>query len=60
MHLAGLYIAVDRQDEARALLAEALKINPGLSAVFFKQTQPFKNPAHMQRELEALKKAGLK
>jgi hypothetical protein len=41
-------------------MAEALKINPSLSLVFFKQTQPFKNPAHMQRELEALKKAGLK
>jgi adenylate cyclase len=60
MHLAGFYVAVDRQDEARALMAEALEINPSLSLVFFKQTQPFKNPAHMQRELEALKKAGLK
>jgi hypothetical protein len=26
----------------------------------FKQTQPVKNPAQMQLELEALKKAGLK
>jgi hypothetical protein len=25
---------------------------------FFKQTQPFKNPAHLQRELEALIRAG--
>jgi hypothetical protein len=41
-------------------VAEALKINPGLSLTFFKQTQPFKNPAQMQRELEALEKAGLK
>ena len=60
LHLAGIYIAVDRQDEARAFMAEALKINPSLSLEFFKQTQPFKNPAHMQREIEALKKAGLK
>ena len=60
LHLAGLYVAVGRQDEARSLVAEALKINPGLSLAFFKQTQPFKNPAQMQRELEALEKAGLK
>ena len=60
IHLAGLYVAVGRKDEARDLVAEALKINPSLSLEFFKQTQPFKNPAHMQRELAALKKAGLK
>jgi adenylate cyclase len=60
IQLAGLYEAVGREDEARDLMAEAVKINPGLSLEFFKQTQPFKNPAHMQRELEALKKAGLK
>jgi TolB-like protein/Flp pilus assembly protein TadD len=60
LHLAGLYVAVGRQDEARSLVAEALKINPGLSLTFFKQTQPFKIPVQMQRELEALEKAGLK
>jgi tetratricopeptide (TPR) repeat protein len=60
IHLAGFYVAVGRQDEARALMAEALKINPGLSLSFFKESQPFKNPAHMQRELEALKAAGMK
>jgi adenylate cyclase len=59
IHLAGLHTAVDREDEARALMAEALKINPGLSAEFFKQSQPFQNSAHMQRELAALIKAGL-
>jgi tetratricopeptide (TPR) repeat protein len=60
IHLAGLYVAVDKEDEARDLVAQALKINPSLSLAFFKQTQPFKNPAHMQRELAALKKTGLK
>ena len=60
IHLAGLYVAVGRKDEARDFVAEALKINPSLSLEFFKQSQPFKNPAHMQRELAALKKAGLK
>jgi hypothetical protein len=40
-------------------MAEALKINPSLSSESFKQGQPFKNPAHLQRELETLSKAGL-
>ena len=60
LHLAGLYVASGRQDEAQDLIAKALKINPSLTLAFFKQSQPFGNPAHMQRELEALKKAGLK
>ncbi|UCE52287.1 MAG: tetratricopeptide repeat protein [Desulfobacterales bacterium] len=60
IHLAGLYVAFGRQDEARHLIAEALKINPSLSLEFFKQSQPFKNTEHMKREIEALKKAGLK
>jgi adenylate cyclase len=59
VHLAGVYAASDRQDEARACMAQALKINPGLSVKFFKQTQPFKNPDHLQREIEALTRAGL-
>ncbi len=58
-HLAGIYAELGREDEARALIAEALKINPSLSLESFKGGQPFKNPAHMRRELETLRKAGL-
>jgi adenylate cyclase len=59
IYLAKVYIELGRKDEARALMAEALKINPSLSSESFKQGQPFKNPAHLQRELETLSKAGL-
>jgi len=59
-YLAMVYAEFGREDEARTLMAQALRINPGLSLEYFKQGQPFKNPAHMQRELAALKKAGLK
>ncbi len=59
VHLAGVCAAFDREEEARAFMAQALKINLGLSSEFFKKTQPFKNPAHLQRELAALRKAGL-
>jgi hypothetical protein len=59
VHLAGIYTASGREAEARVFMAQALKINPGLSLTFFKQSQPFKNPAHLQRELETLIRAGL-
>jgi tetratricopeptide (TPR) repeat protein len=59
VHLAGIYAASGRQDEAHVCMAQALKINPGLSIKFFKQTQPFKNSDHLQREIEALTRAGL-
>jgi tetratricopeptide (TPR) repeat protein len=60
LYLAKVYAEFGREDEARILMAQALKINPGLSLEYFKQGQPFKNPAHMQRELEILARAGLK
>ncbi len=58
VHLAGIYAASVREDEARVFMAQALKINPALSMKFFKQSQPFKNPDHLQREVEALIRAG--
>jgi len=59
VHLAGIYEASGRKDEARVFMAQALRVNPGLSSAFLKKTQPFKNPAHLQRELETLIGAGL-
>ncbi len=58
--LASVYIELGKLVEARAYMAEALEINPRLSLNFYKKTQPFKNPAHLQRFLDALNKAGLK
>ena len=60
LYLAMVYAEFDRENEGRNLMAQALKINPGLSLAYFKQGQPFKNPAHLQHELEMLTRAGLK
>ena len=60
LYLARVYAEFGSADEARELMAQALKINPGLTLAYFKQGQPFKNPAHMQHELEILARAGLK
>jgi adenylate cyclase len=59
VYLAGVHVELGREYEARAFMLEALKINPELSLKSFEKGQPFKNPAHLQRELEILLKAGL-
>jgi adenylate cyclase len=59
-HLAGIYIEVGREEEARDLITEALKINPGISLESYKKGQHFRNPDHLQRELDVLTKAGMK
>jgi adenylate cyclase len=55
-----VYQELGREDEARAYMVEALKINPDLSLEYIKKsTLPYKNPAHLQRELDAYRKAGM-
>jgi tetratricopeptide (TPR) repeat protein len=60
VHLSGVYAASGRENEARVYMSRALKINPSLSIKFFKQTQPFRKPGHLQREIEALTRAGFR
>ena len=54
-----VYQLLGREKEARAYMAEALKINPGLSLEWVKMVYPYNNPAHLQRELDARRKAGM-
>ena len=56
--LAYVYMKLGREEEARALVAEALKIEPSLSSAFIRR-QPFKDADHLARILENYKKAGL-
>jgi TolB-like protein/Tfp pilus assembly protein PilF len=56
--LAVVYVELGRVEEARALVAEALKANPDLSLERFKRP-PYKDPVYLQRLLENLRKAGL-
>jgi adenylate cyclase len=53
-----IYQELGREKEARAYMAEALKINPGLS-LEGQKNNPYKNPAHLQRVLDAYRKAGM-
>jgi adenylate cyclase len=58
--LVACYAELDRREEARAELAEALRLVPHASLEGLKQQLPFKDPAALERFLAALRKAGLK
>jgi adenylate cyclase len=58
--LAVLYSELGREEEARAEVAEMLRISPQFSLKVYGQRIPFKNPADLERYLAALRKAGLK
>lgn len=59
-NLAACYAELDQLGEARAEIAEVLRLNPNSSVELNKRFMPFKDPADMERTLAALRKAGLK
>ena len=58
--LAVIYSELDREEEARAEVAEVLRLNPKYSLEVLRQISPYKDPAVLERMLAALRKAGLK
>ncbi len=58
--LANCYAQLDRMEEAHAEAAEVLRLAPYYSLEVAKQSLPFKDPAVLEREIAALRKAGLK
>ena len=52
-------MALGREDEARAAMAELLRAAPHFNRTNTTLTQPFKDPAHLARLLEPLEAAGL-
>ncbi|MBI3795647.1 MAG: adenylate/guanylate cyclase domain-containing protein [Deltaproteobacteria bacterium] len=60
VNLAICYAELGREEEARAEVAEILRLNPNSSLEGAKRNMPFKDPAMLERELGALRKAGLK
>jgi adenylate cyclase len=59
-NLAVIYIELGREEEARAELAEMLRLAPSMSLEWVRQNLPFKDPAVLERHLAALRKVGLK
>jgi tetratricopeptide (TPR) repeat protein len=60
LQLANCYAQMGRLDEARAEVAEVLRIAPHFSLEVLRQSFPFKDPAVLERELDAWRQAGLK
>ncbi len=58
--LAAVYSELGKEAEARAEGAEVLRINPQFSLEVHKQRVPIKDPAVLERQLAALRQAGLK
>jgi TolB-like protein/DNA-binding winged helix-turn-helix (wHTH) protein/Tfp pilus assembly protein PilF len=59
-HLAICYVELGCEAEARTEVAEMLRIDPDFSLERAKQEMPLKDPAAVERNLAALRKAGLK
>ena len=59
MMLAACYGHMGRAEEARAVWAELLKVNPDFSLAQRARVLPYKDPADFQRIVEGLAKAGL-
>jgi adenylate cyclase len=58
--LAATYVLSGREEEARAVTAEILRIDPKFSLEHLAKTRPHKNQANTARFIDALRKAGLK
>jgi len=59
LRLALAYALSGRENEARVEVNEVLRINPRYSIEYYRSSTPFKNPADMELEVNALLKAGL-
>jgi adenylate cyclase len=57
--LAIVYSMLGREEEARYHVAEGLKIDPDWSLEMEQEFYSYKNPADMERQLDALRKVGL-
>jgi adenylate cyclase len=54
-----IYQELGKEEQARAYMAKALEMSPDLSLESIQVSSPYKNPAHLQRELDAYRKAGM-
>ena len=57
--LAEVYSEMGRVEEAHGQALEVLRINPSFSLENWSKTEPFRDPKHLEKRLNALHKAGL-
>ena len=56
--LAMTYILLEREEEARASAAKALELDPHMTLARISSTATYKNQAHLELLLDAMRKAG--
>ena len=54
-----IYKELGKEEEARAYMAKALKMRPDWSLESITVSSPYKDPVHLQRALDAFRKAGM-
>lgn len=59
LHLAGIYIMMGRDKEARAEAAEVLRINPKFSLAFWAKVLPYQDRSVADNLINVLREAGL-
>ena len=59
IELAAIYSILGREADARAEAQEVLRLSPDFSLKARRQRFPYKDPAVLERNIEALRKAGL-
>jgi adenylate cyclase len=60
LYLAEAYVGLGQDHKARAQAEEVLKMNPNFSLADARKTMFYKDPTHVERHIDALRKAGLK
>ena len=58
--LVAVYSELGREAEARTEAAEVLRLNPHFSLDVYRQREPLKDPAQLERQLAGLRRAGLR
>ena len=58
--LTASYIMAGQEEEGRKQAVEVLRLNPEFSIEYFAKTMPYSNQADTERDIEVLRKAGLK
>jgi TolB-like protein/Tfp pilus assembly protein PilF len=60
LSLAGQYVELGRDEEARAEVREVLRLHPKFSLDYFAKTLTYKDQSVVDRRIELMRKAGLK
>ncbi len=58
-YLAACYAQMDRMAEARALAADALRLDPGFTLRAWAEVEPYQSSTNLEHMIEGMRKAGL-